>query len=323
MAEIVVLDGYVENPGDLSWGPLEALGRLRVYDRTSLTDEGEAIARIGGADIVVTNKTPITRRVLEACGGIRMVALLSTGYNVVDCAAARARGIPVCNVPDYGTAMVAQYAIGMLLELCGHVTEHSQGVHAGRWTRCVDWCYWDAPVVELWGKTMGIVGYGRIGRQVGRIAGALGMEVLAATRTPRRGKEEGVEYVPLEALLERSDVISLHCPLFPETEGIINRASIGRMKDGVMIVNNSRGGLVVEADLAEALNTGKVAGAAVDVVSVEPIRADNPLLTAKNCLITPHISWAAKACRQRILDCAAENIRSFLGGAPVHVVNGV
>lgn len=321
--KIVVLDGYTENPGDLSWEPLAQLGELTVYDRTSLTDEAEAIARIGDAPLVFTNKTPITRRVLEACPQLRFIGVLATGYNVVDCDAARARGIPVANVPAYGTAAVAQFAIALLLELCHHIGHHDRSVHAGNWAGCRDFCYWDYPLVELDGKTLGVIGFGRIGQAVGRIAGAMGMRVLAYSRTVREEGKPLAQYVELDTLLRESDVISLHCPLTPETQGIINRDTIAKMKDGALLINNSRGPLIVERDLADALNCGKLAGAAVDVASAEPIRPDNPLLAAKNCMITPHISWASRESRQRIMDCAAANLRAYLEGRPVHVVNGV
>lgn len=318
---IVVLDGYTENPGDLSWVPLEKLGTLTVYDRTPMGDPAEIIRRIGGAEIAVTNKTPITRQVLEGCPALRCVCVLATGYNVVDCVAAKERGIPVCNVPAYGTAAVAQFAIAMLLEICHGVACHSRTVHEGKWSACPDWCYWDTPQIELDGKTMGIIGFGRIGQQTGRIARALGMEVLASGSQPTPLGREIAAYVELDELLARSDVIALHCPLFPETEGIINRNTIARMKNGVILLNNSRGPLVVEQDLADALKSGKVYAAALDVASAEPILPDNPLLAAPNCFITPHISWASKESRQRIMDCTAENIAAFLRGVPVNVVN--
>ncbi|MBU5626434.1 D-2-hydroxyacid dehydrogenase [Oscillibacter sp. MSJ-2] len=321
--KLVVLDGYTENPGDLSWGDLERLGDLTVYDRTSLTDEEETVSRIGGAEIVLTNKTPITRRILDRCPGIGMIGVLATGYNVVDCAYAAQKGIPVSNVPAYGTAAVGQFAIALLLEICHHIGAHSDSVHAGGWSRSADWCYWDYPLIELEGKTMGIIGFGRIGRRTGRIAKALGMKVLAAGSRPTEEGAGIAEYVELEELLRRSDVISLHCPLFPETEGLINRESIGKMKDGVILLNNSRGQLVVEQDLADALNSGKVAAAGLDVASTEPIRDDNPLLSARNCIITPHISWAPKESRQRIMDCAVETVKAYLAGRPINVVNGV
>ena len=319
--KIVVLDGYTENPGDLSWEELGKLGELTVYDRTSLTDEAEAIARIGDAEIVFTNKTPITRKVLDACPGIRFISLLATGYNCVDYAYAREKGIPVTNVPTYGTASVGQFAIALLLEICHHIGHHDASVHAGNWERCADWCYWDYPLIELAGKTMGIIGFGRIGQTTGRIARAMGMEVLAYDSHPSDAGRAIAEYVDLDALLARSDVVALHCPLFPETEGIINRETIAKMKDGAILLNNSRGPLVVEQDLADALNAGKLAAAGLDVVSTEPIRGDNPLLQAKNCIITPHISWAPKESRQRIMDCAVSNVKAFLAGSPVNVVN--
>ena len=320
--KIVVLDGYAENPGDLSWAPLEALGEVTVYDRTSLTDEKETIVRLSGAEIAVTNKTPITRRVIDACPRLRYITMLATGYNVVDAAYAREKGIPLSNIPTYGTAAVGQFAIALLLEICHHAAHHSDTVHAGKWAACADWCYWDYPLIELDGKTMGIIGFGRIGQQTGRIARALGMRVLACGSHPSDSGRAIADYVELDALLAASDVIALHCPLFPETEGIINRETIRKMKDGVILLNNSRGPLVVEQDLADALNSGKVYAAGLDVVSTEPIREDNPLLTAKNCIITPHISWAPKESRQRIMDCTAENVRAYLAGAPVNVGNG-
>lgn len=319
--KIVVLDGYTENPGDLSWAALEALGEVEVYDRTSYVESPEIAARIADAQIVVTNKTPISRATLDACPGVRLIAVLATGYNVIDCAYARQKNIPVCNVPTYGTASVSQFSIAMLLEICHHIGHHDRTVHEGRWEKSADWCYWDYPLMELEGKTMGIIGFGRIGQAVGRIAAALGMRVIAYNRSRSQSGARIAEYVELDELLERSDVISLHCPAFPETVDIINKDTIARMKDGVMLINNSRGALVVEQDLADALNSGKVAAAAVDVVRGEPISEDNPLLHARNCLITPHISWAPKESRQRIMDCTEANIRSFLAGKPQNVVN--
>ena len=318
--KIVILDGYTENPGDLSWAQLERFGALTVYDRTPY-EPAEIIRRIGNAEIVITNKTPIGREVLDACPSVRFIAVLATGYNVVDVKYAREKGIPVSNVPAYGTAAVGQFAIALLLEICSHVKHHSDAVHAGRWQSAQDWTFWDYPLIELAGKTMGIIGFGRIGQTTGRIAKALGMKVLAAGSRETETGRAIAEYTDLDTLLRRSDVICLHCPLFPETAGIINRENIAKMKDGVILINNSRGGLVVEQDLADALNEGKVLAAGLDVVSTEPIRDDNPLLTAKNCLITPHISWAPKEARQRILDCTAENLRAFLDGRPVNVVN--
>ena len=319
--KIVVLDGYTENPGDLSWEGLEALGMLTVYDRTPVDKTDEIIRRIGDAEIVVTNKTPVPEQVMEACPGMQLICVLATGYNVVDTASARSRGIPVCNVPAYGTASVSQFAIALLLEICHHVGHHSESVHRGDWTRSKDWCYWEYPLIELAGKTMGILGFGRIGQATGRIARALGMRVLACdTHETDEGRAIG-EYCTMNELLAQSDVIALHCPLFPETKGIINRDTIARMKDGVILINNSRGPLIVEQDLADALISGKVAGAALDVVSTEPIREKNPLLTAPNCILTPHISWAPRESRQRIMDCTVENISAYLSGCLVNVVN--
>lgn len=318
--KIVNLDGHGLNPGDMSWEPIESLGELTVYPHVAPTEE-EVIARIGDAEIVIGNKTPITRRILESCPSIRLVCVLSTGYNVVDIAAAKELGIPVCNVPAYGTQMVAQFAIGLLLELCHHTWLHSQSVHDGDWVRSPDFCYWKVPVIELAGKTMGIIGFGRIGTATGRIAKALGMRVLATGSRPTEAGRTIAEYVDLDTLLAQSDVICLHCPQFPETERMINPDSIAKMKDGVILINNSRGGLVDEQALADALNSGKIAAAGLDVVNTEPINPDNPLLTAKNCLITPHMSWAATECRQRILEITRENIRAFLAGTPQNVVN--
>ena len=318
--KIVILDGYTENPGDLSWDELKKFGQLTVYDRSG-SDDDEIIRRIGDAEVVFTNKTPITKKTIDACPNMKFISMLATGYNVVDYKYAREKGIPLSNIPAYGTASVSQFAIALLLELCHHVAHHSDAVHQGRWESCPDWCFWDYPLIELSGKTMGIIGFGRIGQATGKIAAAMGMKVLAYSRSKRAGAEEIGEYVDLDTLFARSDVIALHCPLFPETEGIINKANIAKMKDGVLLINNSRGQLVVEHDLADALNSGKVAAAGLDVVSTEPIRGDNPLLTAKNCLITPHISWAPKESRQRIMDCARENLSAYLAGSPVNLVN--
>ena len=321
--KIVVLDGHTENPGDLSWAALEALGELTVYDRTSLTDENEIIARIGDAEVVYTNKTPITKCVIDACPNLKFISVMATGYNVVDYVYAREKGIPVTNVPTYGTAAVGQFAIALLLEICHHVAHHSDAVHQGRWENSADWCFWDYPLIELAGKTMGIIGFGRIGQQTGRIARAMGMNILAYDNIQSDSGKSIGEYVDLDTLLAASDVVALHCPLFPETQGIINKDTIAKMKDGVIILNNSRGPLVVEQDLADALNSGKVYAAGLDVVSTEPIKGDNPLLKAKNCIITPHISWAPKESRQRIMDCAEANLKAYLAGTPVNVVNGL
>lgn len=319
--KIVVLDGYTENPGDLSWDGLGALGELTVYDRTSLTDEAEVISRIGDAEIVLTNKTPIGKRVIDACPGMKFISVLATGYNVVDCAHAKEKGVPVSNVPTYGTASVSQFSIALLLEICHHIGHHSASVQAGNWANCKDWCYWDYPLIELENKTIGIIGFGRIGQAEGRVAKALGMQVLAHDIYPNDAGREIAEYVDLDTLFARSDVITLHCNLTPENTGFINKDSIAKMKDGVILINNARGQLIHEQDVADALNSGKIAAAGLDVVYTEPIRADNPLLRAKNCIITPHISWAPKESRQRIMDCTVENVKAYIAGAPVNVVN--
>lgn len=319
--KIVILDGYTENPGDLSWDALRQFGELEVYARTSYAESPLIAERIGDAEIVVVNKTPVSRETLDKCPNVKLIAVLATGYNIVDYVCAKEKGIPVVNVPTYGTAAVSQFAIALLLEICHHVAYHSEQVHAGRWESADDWCFWDFPLIELAGKTMGIVGFGRIGQATGRIARALGMTVLASGSRETEAGRAIAEYVDLDTLYARSDVVVLHCPLFPSTAGMINRDSIAKMKDGVILINNSRGGLVVEQDLADALNSGKVMAAGLDVVSTEPIRGGNPLLQAKNCLITPHISWAPKEARVRIMEITAENIRAFLAGEPINVVN--
>lgn len=317
--KIVVLDGYTENPGDLSWDSLKALGELTVYDRTpaELT-----IERIGDAEIIYTNKTVIDEKIIKACPGIRFIGVLATGYNVVDVEAAKQKGIPVANVPAYSTTAVSQFTIALLLELCHHIGAHSDSVLKGDWAKSQDYCYWNYPLIELAGKTMGIIGFGKIGQETAKIAQALGMNILAYSRSKNTALEsDSCKYVELDELLASSDVITLHCPLFPETEGIINKDTIAKMKDGVLIINDSRGPLVVETDLRDALNSGKVAGAAVDVVSAEPIKPDNPLLSAKNIIITPHIAWAPKESRQRLMETAVGNLKSFLAGEPVNIVN--
>lgn len=319
--KIVVLDGYTENPGDLSWEGLEALGELTVYDRTSLTDDAEIISRIGDAKVVFTNKTPIDARVIDSCQQMQYIGVLATGYNIVDVGAAKERGVTVTNIPTYGTASVSQFAIALLLEICHHIGHHDGAVRAGRWENNPDWCFWDYPLIELAGKTIGIIGFGRIGQSTGKTAKALGMKVVAYDEYPNDSGRAIADYVPLDSLFTKSDVIALHCPLFPSTERIINKDSIAKMKDGVIIINNSRGPLIAEQDLADALNSGKVYAAGLDVMSSEPIRGDNPLLKAKNCIITPHISWAPKESRQRLMNIAAENLIAFIDGKPVNVVN--
>ena len=318
--KIVVLDGYCENPGDLSWAPLERFGEVVVYDRTP--DNKEAvIERLKDADILVGNKNTITGEIMDACPKLKYIAVQATGYNVIDVAAAKERGIPVSNVPTYGTMAVAQHTLALLLEITNMVGHHSDRVHAGRWAEGPDWCFWDSPLMELDGKTMGIIGFGKIGQQTGRLAKAFGMHILAAGSRPTDEGRAIAEYVDMDELFARSDVISLHCPLFPNTKGIICKENIRKMKDGVIILNSSRGPLVVEQDLADALRSGKVKAAAVDVVSSEPMQDDNPLLTAPNCIITPHIAWAPKEARQRIMNTTAKNIEAFLKGEPINVVN--
>ena len=320
--KIVVLDGYTENPGDLSWADLEKLGELTVYDRSSYEESPLIAQRIGDAEIVVTNKTPISAQTIDSCPNLKAVAVLATGYNVVDYKYAGERNIPVINVPTYGTQIVGQFAVSLLLEICSHIGHHDRTVKEGKWEHNIDWCYWDYPLIELYGKTAGIVGLGRIGKATARILGALNMKVLAYDAYQSEDGRKVAEYVDLDTLYAQSDVIFLHCPLFAENKEMINKDSIARMKDGVIIINNSRGGLVHEQDLADALNSGKVYAAGLDVVSTEPIKGDNPLLTAKNCIITPHISWAAQAARQRIMDITVDNIKAFIDGRPVNVVNG-
>lgn len=320
--KIVVLDGYTENPGDLSWDELGALGELTVYDRTPVDDEDEIIRRIGDAEMVYTNKTPISRKVMDACPNMKFISVLATGYNIVDYDYAKEKGIPLTNVPVYGTRSVSQFAIALLLEVCHHIGYHSDTVYAGKWANHQDWCYWDYPLIELAGMTYGLLGCGNIGIHTAEIAIALGMHVITYDAQQREeAKALGVEYVELDELFARSDVLGLQMPLFPFNTGIINKENIAKMKDGVIIINNSRGQMVVEQDLADALNSGKVAAAGLDVVSTEPIRADNPLLKAKNCVITPHISWAAKGSRQRIMDCAVANAKAYIEGNPINVVN--
>ena len=319
--KIVVLDGYTENPGDLSWEAFAEFGELTVYDRTSYVESPLIAERIGDAEIIIINKTPISAATIDKCPGIKLIAVLATGYNVVDYNYAKAKGIPVVNVPTYGTQIVGQYALGLLLEICSHYGHHDETVKEGKWQNCPDWCYWDYPMIELCGKTAGIIGLGRIGQATARLLNALEMKVIAYDTHESESGRRVAEYVALDELFRRSDVIFLHCPLFPETEGIINKNNIAKMKDGVIIINNSRGQLIAEQDLADALNCGKVYAAGLDVVSTEPIRPDNPLLTAKNCLITPHISWAAQASRQRIMDATLENVRAFLKGETLNRVN--
>lgn len=312
--KIVILDAYTANPDDLSWDALGQLGELTAYDRTA---PGDVAARIAGAEIVLTNKTPVTAQVMVGAPALRYIGVLATGYNIVDVEAARARGITVTNIPAYSTEAVAQLVFAHLLEICHHVGHHSAAVHAGRWAASPDFAFWDYPLMELQGKTMGIIGYGRIGRAVGRIARAFGMNVVASGT-----RRACPELVPLDELLRVSDVISLNCPLTPETRGLICQDTLARMKDGVIIINTSRGPVVNEADLRAALVSGKVYAAGIDVASQEPIQPDNPLIGLANCFITPHIAWAPYEARVRLIDIATDNVRAFLEGRAQNVVSG-
>ncbi|HTL08530.1 MAG TPA: D-2-hydroxyacid dehydrogenase [Chitinophagaceae bacterium] len=316
--QIVVLDGYTLNPGDLSWEPLEAMGHLTVHERTAPHEVAE---RCKNARIVFTNKTPVTKETIDQLPALQFIGVLATGYNIVDVAAANAKGITVCNVPGYGTASVVQLTFALLLECCFHVQRHSDAVIAGRWSQSPDFCFWDYPLIELAGKTMGIIGFGHIGQQVAEVATAFGMQVLAHSRTvSNQSNRKNFSWASLPELLQQSDVVSIHCPLFPETRGLINKQSLSLMKKTAFLINTSRGPIIVDEDLAAALNNDQLAGAGIDVLSVEPPPADNPLLSAKNCLVTPHIAWATKEARSRLLQLTVENLRAFLAGAPINVV---
>ena len=319
--KIVVLDGYTENPGDLSWSGLEEYGDVTVYDRTSYVEDPIIAERIGDAEVVITNKTPISKETIDKCPNMKLIAFLATGYNVADYNYAKEKGVLVCNVPTYGTASVSQFSIALLLEICHHIGHHNKTVHEGKWANHIDWCYWDYPLIELEGKTIGIIGFGRIGQAEGRIAKALGMNVLAYDLYPNDSGKAIAEYVDLDTLLSKADVISLHCNLTPENTGMINKENIAKMKDGVILINNARGQLIDEQDVTDALNSGKMGAAGLDVVYTEPIKADNPLLNAKNCIITPHISWAPKESRQRIMDITVANVKAYVEGNPINVVN--
>jgi glycerate dehydrogenase len=314
---IVVLDGFTLNPGDLSWNELESLGECRIHDRSSAADVVEHAA---DAEIVLTNKTVLNREQILALPKLKYIGVLATGYNIVDVAAARERNIPVTNVPTYGTKSVAQHTFALLLELTQHAGHHAQTVRDGRWTKSPDFCYWDYPLVELADLTMGIVGLGRIGKAVAELALAFGMNVLATSSTPRKPLP-GIQFVELETLLRQSDVVSLHCPLTAQTKNMVNKSTLALLKPTAFLVNTSRGPLIDEHALAEALNSGRIAGAAVDVLSVEPPPADNPLLSAKNCIVTPHIAWATRAARARLMRIAVANVRAFLNGSLENVVN--
>ena len=316
--KIVVMDGHALNPGDLSWQGFAQLGELVCYEDTP----GQLILpRMRQAQAVLVNKTPITADTLAACPRLRYIGVLATGYNHVDTAAAAARGIPVCNVPSYGTQAVAQFTFALLLELCHQVGAHSAAVQAGQWSDCPYFCFWNTPQQELAGKTMGIVGYGRIGRAVAGLARAFGMRVLAYSPGQPPRAEDGVRFASLDQLYAQADVVSLHCPLTAQNAGMIDAAALAAMKPGVLLLNTARGPLVNEADLAAALRSGQVAGAGLDVVSAEPIDPHNPLLRAPNCILTPHMAWGARAARQRLMDTAVDNLRQFLAGHTVNAVN--
>ncbi len=317
--KIVVLDGCAANSGDISWDDLAQYGELTVYDRT---DDADVIARIGDAELITTNKTVIDRHTMESCPKLKYIGVLATGYNVVDLDAAKEHGIVVTNVPAYSTDAVAQFTFALLLELANQVGVHNSSVKDGGWVRSKDFSYSVMPTMELYGKTMGIIGYGSIGQRVADIAHAFGIKVLVSSRTEKKLPEGGwIRWVSREELFAEADVISIHCPLFPETKGMINREAIGLMKRTALVINTARGGCIVEQDLADALNSGRIAGAAVDVVSQEPMKEDNPLLTAKNIIITPHIAWAPREVRQRLLQIAGDNMGAFLAGHPINVVN--
>lgn len=317
--KIVILDGHAINPGDLSWDALRSLGELEVFDRTP---EDAIVTRAGEADVLLTVRTPLSARTLEQLKRLRYVGAIFTGYDEIDLKAARERNILVTNVPTYGTASVAQLVFALLLELCHHVALHSAATHAGEWSRSPDFSFWKTPLVELQGKTMGIVGFGRIGRHAAEIAKAMGMHVIAADAGRKETPDwPGFRWCDVDELMAAADVVSLHCPLLPQTRGIVNASSLSKMRPGSFLINTSRGPLVVEQDLADALNDSRLAGAAVDVLSSEPPPLDNPLLRAKNCIVTPHIAWATKEARIRLIESAAANLRGFLDGRPVNVVN--
>jgi glycerate dehydrogenase len=317
--KIVVLDGHALNPGDLSWDAFRKFGHVTVHERTPA---GEILERSKDADVLLTNKTPLREDVIRQLPALKFIGVLATGYNIIDVGAAAEKGIVVSNIPDYGSHSVAQLTFALLLELCHHVQRHSDGVYEGKWAASRDWSYWDFPLVELAGKTMGIIGLGNIGSKVGDIASAFGMKVLGSARNKTdQSQRRNFRWAEIPELLELSDVVAIHCPLTPETKGLINTASLNTMKRSAFLLNTSRGPIVVDGDLAGALNNDIIAGAAIDVLSVEPPPRDNPLFHAKNCIITPHIAWATKEARGRLMDMAAQNLRAFVGGKPVNVVS--
>ena len=317
MIKICILDGYTTNPGDVSWQEFEQMGELTVFDRTP---KELILERAKDAQIIITNKTPLNRETIFALPNLQYIGTLATGYNVVDTAAARERGIPVCNVPAYCTKGVAQLTFALLLDVANHVHEHSESVRIGQWANSVDFCYWKMPIIELEGKSIGIIGFGSIGKAVAEIALAMGMRVLVSSRT-KKEMPAGCRWVKQEELFAQSDVITIHCPLTAQTTELINRETLKQMKSTAILINTSRGGVINEADLADALNRGEIAAAGLDVLSTEPPKADNPLLTAKNCIITPHIAWASHDARIRLVTVSAQNVQQFLNGRPQNVVN--
>jgi glycerate dehydrogenase len=317
--KIVVLDGYTLNPGDLSWDELKKFGEVTVYDRTPAE---QVVERAAGAEIVFTNKTPVNEASINQLAGLRFIGVLATGYNIVHTDAAKAKGIVVANVPGYGTASVVQHTFALLLELCLHVQRHSDAVMEGKWSGAKDFCFWNYPLVELAGKTMGIIGFGTIGKQVGDVATAFGMNIIGNSRhRTDQSQRKNFKWADVPELLQQSDVVSIHCPLFPETKGLINKDSLRLMKKSAFLLNTSRGPIVVDKDLADALNHDVIAGAGIDVLSVEPPPANNPLIGARNCIITPHIAWATKEARERLMHASAQNLAAFVQGRPVNVVN--
>jgi len=317
--KIVILDGYTLNPGDLNWSGLQQLGDLTVYDRTPAD---KVVERADGAEVVFTNKTPMGEEVLNQLPSLKYIGVLATGYNVVNTEVAKAKGVIVTNVPGYGTASVVQMTFALLLELCLHVQKHSDAVMEGKWAKSADWCFWDYPLVELAGKTIGIIGFGRIGQQVADVATAFEMNIIGNSRTQSdQTHRKNFKWADVPQLLEQSDVVGIHCPLLPETKGLINKDSLKQMKRSAFLLNTSRGPIIVDDDLAEALNNDVIAGAGIDVLSVEPPPKDNPLFKAKNCIITPHIAWATKEARERLMNITVNNLTAFINGNPVNVVN--
>jgi glycerate dehydrogenase len=319
--KIVVLDGYTLNPGDLNWDKLKTFGNVTVFDRTAYNDV-DIIRNIGDAEIIFTNKTPINKNVLQSATALKYIGVLATGYNVVDIATAKANSVTVTNVPDYSSQSVAQFTMALILELCHRIGDHNQAVQEGDWVKSKDFSFWNYPLIELAGKTLGLIGFGKIGKATAKLAEAFGMKVLVFNRTEYSEFEnENLKFATLDDVLQNSDFISLHCPLTPETQDIINADSIKKMRDTAFLINTSRGPLVNELDLANALNNNRISGAAIDVISAEPMQAENPLLGTKNCIITPHIAWAPKEARLRLMDTTIENLNAFIKGNPQNVVN--